>query len=161
RWWWGWPWCWPSTATRTPSTPRSTTSSRADMIEHAYLIPLLPFFASLVIIFGGKEDPHSKLPFVGIGAMGLCLIQSLAILGRALPGPVPLPYEANRAWFDLPAQVGGKSFLFPMPIGVLIDGPAAFMLVVVTLVSFLVQVYSLGYMHGDPRFKRYYAFLSF
>src|SRR5205085_3962600 len=47
------------------------------------------------------------------------------------------------------------------PIGVLVDGAAAVMLVVVTLVSTLVQTYSLAYMHGDPRFKRYYAFLSF
>jgi NADH-quinone oxidoreductase subunit L len=35
------------------------------------------------------------------------------------------------------------------------------MLVVVCLVSFLVQIYSLAYMHGDSRFKRYYAYLSF
>ncbi|HVE14830.1 MAG TPA: NADH-quinone oxidoreductase subunit L, partial [Elusimicrobiota bacterium] len=42
-----------------------------------------------------------------------------------------------------------------------IDGPAVIMLFVVTLVSFLVQVYSLSYMHGEARFKRYYAFLSF
>src|SRR5262249_41284446 len=119
------------------------------------------FLASLVIIFGGKEDPHSPLPYVGIAAMGWCLIQSLAILWLALSGSVTLPYEANWKWFSMATDVGGNSFAYQLPAGVLIDGAAAVMLVVVTLVSFLVQVYSLAYMHGDVRFKRYYAYLSF
>src|SRR5262249_5589431 len=87
--------------------------------------------------------------------------QSLAILGLVLAGTVTLPYEAGRAWFDVPPQVGGEALAYPMPIGGLIHGPAALMLLGVTLLSFLVHVYSLGHLHPDPRFKRYYAFLSF
>src|SRR5947209_6714824 len=47
-----------------------------------------------------------------------------------------------------------------LPFGIRVDPLAALMLVVVTSVSSLVQVYSWGYMEGDPGFSRYYSFLS-
>jgi NADH-quinone oxidoreductase subunit L len=46
-------------------------------------------------------------------------------------------------------------------VGVRVDGLTAIMLVVVTTVSFLVQVYSHGYMAGDPGFGRYFAHMAF
>ena len=119
------------------------------MLEHAYLIPLIPLAASLVMLLGAKASPRSKAPFLGIAAMLWCLIQSLAIFYSVARGTVPLPFEANIEWFRMPADAGGRSFAFSMPLGVLIDGPAAVMLVVVTLVSSLVQIYSLAYAR-DP-----------
>lgn len=130
-------------------------------LEYSFLIPLIPFAASLAILFGGKEDPHSSLPYLGIGAMAFCLLQSLFIFAGALSDPSFLPYNPTITWFKFASEVGGKSFIMRMPASLLIDGPAAVMLVVVTLVSLLVQVYSLAYMHDDKRFKRYYAYLSF
>ncbi len=130
------------------------------MLEHAYLIALIPLAASFLILFGGKEDPHSPLPFVGIAAIGWCLVESLGILYAAISGAA-LPYAQDWSWFSFGMTAANRPFVYDMPIGVLIDGPAVFMLVVVTLVSFLVQIYSLSYMHGDARFKRYYAYLSF
>jgi len=131
------------------------------MIEHAYLIPLIPFAASLIMLFGAKEDPHSPAPWIGIGAMAICLGLSLSILAAVAGGTIPMPYEHNWPWFSFAASIGGKAFLYEMPIGVLIDGPAAVLLVVVTLVSLMVQLYSIAYMHEDKRYKRYFAFVSF
>jgi NADH-quinone oxidoreductase subunit L len=131
------------------------------MLEHVYLIPLIPLAASLIILFGGKEDTHSPLPYVGIAAMGWCLIQSLAIFSQFLSGAAHLPHKEIWPWFSFATSVNDKSFIFEMPLSVLIDGPASIMLVVVTFVSFLVQLYSLEYMHDDPRFKRFFAYLSF
>jgi NADH-quinone oxidoreductase subunit L len=54
----------------------------------------------------------------------------------------------------------GKSGEIVIPMGIYIDPLTAVMLMVVTIVAALVQIYSLGYMHGDPRFARYYAYLS-
>ncbi|HWO93427.1 MAG TPA: NADH-quinone oxidoreductase subunit L [Dehalococcoidia bacterium] len=45
-------------------------------------------------------------------------------------------------------------------IGIRLDGLTSVMLVVVSAVSLLVQVYSVGYMHGDPGYKRYFAVMS-
>ncbi len=131
------------------------------MIEHAYLIPLIPFAASLIMMFGAKEDPHSPAPWIGIVAMAICLGISLSILSTVASGTIPLPYEHNWPWFSFAASIGGKAFVYDMPVGVLIDGPAAILLVVVTLVSLMVQIYSIAYMHEDSRFKRYFAFVSF
>ncbi|MFA6092830.1 MAG: NADH-quinone oxidoreductase subunit L [Elusimicrobiota bacterium] len=123
------------------------------LFENVHWIALLPLIASFVILFLGRDDSDkSLLPYVGITAMGVCLIHSLLILKGFLFGGFK-PYYRTLPWFSF-----GD---FEMSLGVLIDGTASFMLVVVTLVSFLVQVYSLAYMHGDPRFKRYYAYLSF
>ncbi|MEE8417510.1 MAG: NADH-quinone oxidoreductase subunit L, partial [candidate division Zixibacteria bacterium] len=57
-------------------------------------------------------------------------------------------------------QRHGKEGSFVIPMGIYIDPLTAVMLLVVTLVAALVQIYSLGYMHGDPRFARYFAYLS-
>lgn len=45
-------------------------------------------------------------------------------------------------------------------LGVLLDPISAMMLIVITTVSFMVHIYSLGYMDGEKGFQRYYAFLS-
>jgi len=49
---------------------------------------------------------------------------------------------------------------FSLRIGFLIDNMAIVMMVVVTLISSLVFLYSVGYMHGDPKYSRFFAFLS-
>ena len=123
------------------------------LLSYVYLIPLLPLATSAIVLFFGEEGPESKLPYLSTAVMGWCFIQASVIFALAAHGSLTLPYTASWDWF----QVGDYSFR----LGLLIDGPAATMLVVVTLVGFLVQLYSIGYMHGDPRFKRFYAYLSF
>lgn len=49
---------------------------------------------------------------------------------------------------------------FIIKLGILLDPISAMMLIVITTVSFMVHLYSLGYMHGEKGFQRYYAFLS-
>jgi NADH-quinone oxidoreductase subunit L len=57
-------------------------------------------------------------------------------------------------------QRHGQAGKYVIPMGIYIDPLTAIMLMVVSIVASLVQIYSLGYMHGDPRFARYYAYLS-
>jgi len=130
--------------------------------QHAYLIPLIPFFASLIVLFGAKEDPHSPLPWVGIGAMFFSFCLALgAFLGFAT-GAWPAPaLQADWNWFHFANSSAGAAIVDQMKLGVYIDPPAALLLVVVTFVSLMVQVYSIAYMHDDKRFKRYFAFVSF
>ncbi len=45
-------------------------------------------------------------------------------------------------------------------LGLMVDSLTAVMLIVVTVVSLMVQIYSQGYMHGDPGYHRYFAFMS-
>ena len=56
------------------------------------------------------------------------------------------------------SQIG--PFFITLETGIWIEPLAAVMLLVVTIVSSCVQIYSLGYMHGDPRYSRYFSYLS-
>ena len=73
-------------------------------------------------------------------------------LGVAGGGGSEFHEHYHWSWLVLPG--------FSLDMGMWIDSVTAVMLIVVTLVSSLIHVYSVGYMHGDPRYSRYYAFLS-
>ncbi len=121
-----------------------------DICTAALAIVLLPLAAFAVQIFVGRRLPRSG-DFVSTGAILAALALSLWIFARAWT-PGTLPAQAERTWIDLAA--------LKLVAGIHIDGLAAVMLVVVTLVSSLVHIYSIGYMHGDLRYSRYFAYLS-
>jgi len=121
------------------------------MAEHAYLIPFLPLAASVIIFFFGRWLPK-KGSWLGILAIGASLVLSIDLFMRWMDGSLKIPFEMSWPWFS--------AGIYPLEWGILLDGPALVMLLVVCTVSFLVQVYSLGYMHDAPRFKRFYAYLS-
>jgi NADH-quinone oxidoreductase subunit L len=92
-----------------------------------------------------------------IAAMGAALAVAVAMWQRARPvldGPPPNP---SATWSWLPADGG------PMAtVGVMVDGLPLAMCVLVTFISFLVQVYSYAYLHDEPApsLGRYYAYQS-
>lgn len=89
--------------------------------------------------------------WVTIVAVGISMVLSYSVLLEVIDadgGPVNFTHE----WFT----VGDLT----VNLGLRIDGLTAVMLVVVTTVSFLVQVFSQGYMAGDPGYGRYYAHMS-
>ena len=69
-----------------------------------------------------------------------------------------------RHWhLESPIQYTGRwmvSGTITVPVGFLLDPLSLLMLTIVTVICFLVQIYSLGYMAGDRGFSRYYAFMS-
>jgi NADH-quinone oxidoreductase subunit L len=70
---------------------------------------------------------------------------------------VELPVAVVAKWMWIPGDLGPLA-----TVGVLVDGTSVAMLVLVTLVALLVQVYSLAYLHDEPRpaLGRYYAYQS-
>ncbi len=122
------------------------------MAENAYLIPLLPLASALIIFFFGRWIGW-RASWLGILAIFSSLVMSTDLFMRWMDGTLKVPFEMSWPWFS----AGG----YPLEWGLLLDGPALVMLLVVCTVSFLVQLYSLGYMHGAPRFTRFYAYLSF
>jgi NADH-quinone oxidoreductase subunit L len=121
------------------------------MVEHAYLIPLLPLAAALVIFFFGDWLPR-KGSWIGVAAMGVCLVFSIDLFMRWSDGSLKVPYEMSWPWFS--------AGIYPFEWGIVLDGLSLIMLLMVTTVSFLIQFYSVGYMHGAPYFKRFFAYLS-
>ncbi|MCJ7498374.1 MAG: NADH-quinone oxidoreductase subunit L [candidate division Zixibacteria bacterium] len=119
------------------------------MLSYSWLIPFFPILAFVLIIFFTIKKPKLS-SLVSIGAVSLSFVFSLIVLITVLSNPVTSEFKIN--WLDLPG--------FKVEAGMLIDPLTAIMLMVVTIVSMLVQIYSVGYMAGDPRFSRYFSFLS-
>ncbi|NJD63344.1 MAG: NADH-quinone oxidoreductase subunit L [Deltaproteobacteria bacterium] len=123
------------------------------LIRYAHLIPLLPFLAFLVNIAIGKRLPR-KGDWVSLGAIAIGLAISIGIFFEVFRAYDPnFKYHVTFPFLDL----GGR---FVVKGGILIDNITAVMLLVVTTVSTLVHLYSIGYMHGDPRYNRFFAYLS-
>ena len=115
----------------------------------AMLGALLPFVSFVVIMVFTR--PYPKLSAtISVAAVSVSLICALSLLGRHWHLEQPIQYTAR--W-----MVSGKLYV---PFGFMLDQLSLLMLTIVAGISFLVQVYSLGYMAGDPGFARYYAFQS-
>ena len=118
-------------------------------VQHAFLIPLLCFASAALTLFFGKRTP-GKGPVYGILALSAGLILALGVLwGIAHNGA---NYEHDITWFTIGS--------LQIQLGFFIDGLTGVMLLVVTSISLMVHIYSLGYMHGDKRYTWFYFVLS-
>ena len=122
------------------------------------LILIIPF---LIFITVGLLSNRLKPEVAGIaGTMGLFIINLLSY------------YTAYR-YFNSPHSTGSFQSLeafnilwltftdhLQIHLGIMLDALSVMMLVVITTVSLMVHIYSLGYMKGEVGFQRYYAFLS-
>lgn len=130
-----------------------------------WLILMLPI-AALVLIVLGRLVPSLRRQQLWAGYLGILAILiafglSLWALQTALASNGTAVGFASHNWLNFGfGSLGTTDSHVTIPIGVHLDGLTAVMLVVVTSVSLLVQVYSQGYMHGDTGYSRYYAYLS-
>lgn len=115
------------------------------------LILFLPLLGFLLLIFFGNILPR-KGDWLGTGILTTTLVLSIALLIFKLTNH---PDEAIISSFDW-ILIGSSTISF----GIMIDNLAAVMLVVVTLVSTLVHLFSIGYMKEDVRYSRYFAYLG-
>jgi NADH-quinone oxidoreductase subunit L len=116
----------------------------------AWLIPTLPAIAFLVIAALFVNRRAVWAPWTLIAALAASLALSLAAFSTVTGCTKPSVNEVT--W----VAVG----VFRINVGTLVDALSATMLVVVSLVSLLIQIYSMGYMKGDPGYGRYYAYMS-
>jgi NADH-quinone oxidoreductase subunit L len=116
----------------------------------SFLIPLIPAVSYFFILFFGKRLPR-KGAESGVLAVGASFVLAL-LVGAEWISNEQVVHKAWE-WFDF----GGEH---PIEIGLHVDGLTAMMFVVVTFVSLMVHVYSVGYMHGDARFTHFFASLS-
>jgi len=115
-----------------------------------FLIPGLPLLAFLLIAaFGLRPQSERAAPAPIIAALCGSLLLSLRALGHVAAAG---PQQVTLDWLHVgPIQID---------VGVLLDNLSGLMLVVVSLVSLLVQIYSIGYMKGEIGYGRYFAYMS-
>ncbi|OYV99196.1 MAG: NADH-quinone oxidoreductase subunit L [Deltaproteobacteria bacterium 37-65-8] len=123
------------------------------MIRYAYIIPLLPLASFFINIAVGKRLPR-KGDWLSLATILACLAMSVGIFLEVFRAYDPnFKYHVVTPWLT----VGDR---FTLNVGILVDNITAVMLLVVTGVSTLVHLFSIGYMHGDPRYNRFFAYLS-
>ncbi len=116
----------------------------------AWLIPVIPLLGFVLVLSLNRRLGH-QASLVAIAASGISFLLSLAVAAQVLADPAtylrPLP-----TWI----AVGGLEVGFDL----FIDQLTVVMLLVVTGVGFLIHLYSVGYMHGDERYARFFAYLN-
>ena len=118
------------------------------MVKIAHFIPLFPFLAFIVNIFWGRRLKNLSA-YVSIAASMLSFIFALKVFQGFLSGQKS--YSLG-TWLTIHGV--------PLKFGVMLDSLSVMMLLVVTIIATLIKIYSLGYMHGDSRFSRYFAYMS-
>lgn len=128
-------------------------------MDFTLFILIIPFISFLLLgLCGGYIKPkHAGI----IGTLSLACVTILSYLtayeyfsaGRDANGffPAVVPFDFNWLPFNESLSIG---------MGIMLDPISVMMLVVISTVSLMVHIYSLGYMKGEKGFQRYYAFLS-
>ncbi|CAN1209372.1 NAD(P)H-quinone oxidoreductase subunit 5 [Tumidithrix helvetica PCC 7403] len=124
--------------------------------QYAWMVPVLPLLAALIIGLGlitfnkATNKLRQACAVLSVSATGAAMFLSFNLLWSQIQG-----HETYLATFEW-AQAGS----FHLNMGFVIDHLTALMLVIVTTVAFLVQIYTDGYMAHDPSYVRFYAYLS-
>jgi NADH-quinone oxidoreductase subunit L len=123
-------------------------------LDVAWLIPALPLLSFVLIVFFLNRYKRVS-GYVAVTTILIGLALSLGVLSHiAVSSPNPENPFTYQLWNWVPVGLSWFSF------GILIDPLTCVMIMVVTLVGSCIFVYSLGYMHGDPRYSRFFAFMS-
>ena len=128
-------------------------------MEYTILILLLPLLSFLFLGLAGMKLKPAAAGLVGTAVLGVVTLLSCCTAfeyftaGRDAAGAFPTLIPWNTVWLPI-------SRTLHIDMGILLDPISVMMLVVISTVSLMVHVYSLGYMKGERGFQRYYAFLS-
>jgi NADH-quinone oxidoreductase subunit L len=114
------------------------------------LIPALPLAAAVINFLFGRWYLKTVSALIAIAAVGGAFLLSVAVFIQQLGADDPL-HQNLYTW--IPA---GQ---FDVPLNLYVDQLTVIMLLVVTSVSLLVHIYSVGYMHGDPGYYRFFSYL--
>ncbi|CAG0978850.1 partial NADH-quinone oxidoreductase subunit L, partial [Rhodocyclaceae bacterium] len=114
------------------------------------IIPLAPLFGAIIAGLFGKAIGRAGAHWVTILGVVVSFVCSVLVFQDVMAG-----HTFNGAVYTWLESGGLK-----MEIGFLIDQLTAVMLIVVTFVSLMVHIYTIGYMAEDPGYQRFFAYIS-
>ncbi|MDX1914895.1 MAG: NADH-quinone oxidoreductase subunit L [Methylophilus sp.] len=120
------------------------------MSQVLLLIPVLPLLAAAVVGLFRNQLPRAAAHVLTIGAVGVAFILSAYVLQQTIAG-----FTLNETVYTWLTS-GDIRF----EVGFLIDNLTAMMMVVVTFVSLMVHIYTIGYMEEDPGYSRFFSYIS-
>lgn len=147
------------------------------MESYPLLIPLLilvPAIGAFINIFVGAKLTERVSAYIGIGAALFSFVLAVLIFssqtaalvgahhGEAIAGYIDGAQVVNPPFFDgwIRISDGAGGFNLDIPWQFRVDTLTTVMLLVVTGVGSLIHIYSMGYMHGDPKYSRFFAYLN-
>ncbi|MFA9446236.1 NADH-quinone oxidoreductase subunit L [Egicoccus sp. AB-alg6-2] len=116
----------------------------------AWLIPAVPLLG-FVLVLALTRTLRETAAFVAIGAAAVSFLLSVGVAAQVFADP---------ATYVRPLGTFIEAGAFSVAWDLYIDQLTTVMLLVVTGVGLLVHIYSLGYMHGDARYERFFAYLN-
>ena len=122
------------------------------MIQYAWLIPVFPIIGVVVNGFFGFQYTKDKAGHIATAMVGLSFLVVLGIASEMIFGAGGKHTVPLWTWIE--------AGTFKVSINFLIDPLSTIMLLVVSGVGFLVHVYSVGYMQGDPGYPRFFTYLN-
>jgi proton-translocating NADH-quinone oxidoreductase chain L len=122
------------------------------MHNFAWIVPALPLFSFLTVIFFGYKLKDRASHLLATWMMMFTIILSFIILLEKLTGAAPAQFIQAFPW----VSVGNLS----IPFTTNLDNIAAMTLFMVSVTAGMIHLFSQGYMRGDVRYSRFFAFIS-
>ena len=124
-------------------------------MSSSWLILLFPLAGFIFLSWYGERISKTLAGWIGCGAVGASFLTSLVALSDLLflsaeerVGRVHVLYQ----WISAAS--------FKLDFAILVDPLSVFMFLIVTGVGFVIHVYSMSYMHDDPEYSRFFAYLN-
>jgi NADH-quinone oxidoreductase subunit L len=128
--------------------------SARDLLDVAWVIPAFPALGAVVLLLFGKRIGEPKAGWIGTAMIALSFVASVVAFFalRSLSPDARSNVSQGFTWI----QAGA----FRVDLRFLVDPLSSTMTLFVTGVGTLIHLYSIGYMHGDERFSRFFAYMN-
>ncbi len=121
------------------------------MVSLVPLIPGIPFLGFLLLFVLGGKLSHRINAVIGVGSVALSMLLTFIVAAAFFSSPRPYDMVLWR-WLAVGGEVAEVSFR--------LDGLSLVMILVVTVVGFLIHLYSAEFMNDDAGFRRYFAYMN-
>jgi NADH-quinone oxidoreductase subunit L len=125
-----------------------------NLLDLAWVIPVIPASGAVVLLLFGKRIGEPRAGWLATGLMVLTFAAAIATFFALYSLPADARTNVSDGFTWIQAGTFRVDFRF------LTDPLSATMILFITGVGSLIHLYSIGYMHGDPRFSRFFAYLN-
>jgi NADH-quinone oxidoreductase subunit L len=124
------------------------------MVGLLWLIPAIPFASAAILVLWGKRLGNRVSAWLGVGSIGLSALIAILVAFDflAMPGDTAAITQTLWHWF----AVGSLQ----VPMTLYLDPLSLLMVLVVTVVGFLIHLYSASFMSGDEDYSRFFAYMN-
>jgi NADH-quinone oxidoreductase subunit L len=126
-----------------------------DLLDQAWIIPALPALGAVLLLLFGKRIGEPKAGWIATGLMALAFVASIVAFFALHSLP-----EEDRTDVISNGFTWIRTGNFSVDFRFLVDPLSTTMILFVTGVGTLIHLYSIGYMHGDPRYSRFFAYMN-